>query len=96
MKRRAIIPASCRSLAQVYDVLARELGLPASFGRNLDALWDSLTTDVEGPYTIVVEDPAALERALGEQGRALLRLFRDVRRQRSDARVTLRRRTPRR
>lgn len=92
--RRVVIPAECRSLAQVYDVLARHLGLPPGFGRNLDALWDSLTRDIDGPFTIVVEDAAALERALGDKGPALLGLLRDLRRHRKDATVTIRRKKP--
>ncbi len=89
--RRATIPAECGSIAAVYDILARDLGLPAHFGRNLDALWDSLSADVPGPFEIVVENAAALERKLGARGKALLTLLRDLRRARKDARVTLRR-----
>jgi ribonuclease inhibitor len=88
--RRAVIPANCRSLDAAYDILARDLGFPARFGRNLDALWDCLTADVPGPYAIVVENAAALKRALGVKGPALLALLKDVRRARSDARITLR------
>lgn len=33
--------------------LARELGFPAHFGHNLDALYDVLTTDLPGPIEIV-------------------------------------------
>ncbi|WP_114791739.1 barstar family protein [Niabella yanshanensis] len=35
-----------------YVILVRELGLPEHFGRNLDALWDSLTGDVALPVSI--------------------------------------------
>ena len=88
--RRAVIPADCRSIARVYSILARDLALPAHFGRNLDALWDCLTGDVAGPFAIVVEDAKALEAALGAKGTALLKLLRDLSRARGDATVTLR------
>ncbi|MCK7468404.1 MAG: barstar family protein [Desulfosudis oleivorans] len=44
---------SIRSLDDLYDQLASRLSLPAHFGRNLDALWDVLSTDIEGPFEIV-------------------------------------------
>ena len=38
-----------------YDEVAAALGLPAYFGRNLDALWDCLT-DLDGPTALVLAD----------------------------------------
>ena len=35
-----------------YVVAVRELGLPEYFGKNLDALWDSLTGDIALPVSI--------------------------------------------
>jgi ribonuclease inhibitor len=87
--RRALIPADCASLDAVYDILARELALPAHFGRNLDALHDALTGDVAGPFAIVVEDAKALERALGARGVALIKLLREVAAARHDAKIKL-------
>ncbi len=40
-------------LDDLYDQLAAQLTLPRHFGRNLDALWDTLTAELEGPLTIV-------------------------------------------
>jgi ribonuclease inhibitor len=87
--KRAVIPARCASIDAVYDILARDLALPAHFGRNLDALYDALTGDVAGPIEIVVEDATALRRALGEKGRALLALLRDAGRARKDIRIEI-------
>lgn len=89
--KRAVIPAGTASIDAVYDILARDLGLPKHFGRNLDALYDALTGDVAGPFEIVVEDAKALERALGAKGKALLSALREIGKTRSDAAVTLRR-----
>lgn len=86
---RAVIPAGSASLDAVYDVLARELRLPAHFGRNLDALYDALTGDVAGPITIVIEDATALERSLGEKGRMLIEALRDAAGARKDLRLEL-------
>jgi ribonuclease inhibitor len=35
------------SMDAVYDALAEQLGLGRAFGRNLDAVWDVLTTDID-------------------------------------------------
>jgi ribonuclease inhibitor len=87
--RRAVIPAECATIGAVYDILARALGLPAHFGRNLDALYDTLTGDLPGPFEIVVEDAKRLDAALGPQGPLLLKLFADVAKARKDARIRL-------
>jgi len=66
MTARCILDlAQVRSVAQLHDALARDLALPAHYGRNRDALWDSLTTDVKGPVEIVLRhaDKAAPELA---------------------------------
>ena len=89
--KRAVIPANVRSIDTVYDILARDLALPAHFGRNLDALHDALTGDVEGPFEIVVEDAKAIEATLGGKGRALLKMLRDVGTARSDATIEVKR-----
>lgn len=38
--------------ADVYDCLERELNLPSYFGRNLDALYDVITGDIELPLEL--------------------------------------------
>ena len=93
--KRAVIPAGCKTLDTVYDILARDLALPAHFGRNLDALYDSLTGDVEGPFEVSVKDAKALEKNIGPKGKALLTLLRDVARARKDAKIALGKAAPR-
>lgn len=77
------------SLDDVYRALDAQLGLPPHFGRNLDALFDSLANDVEGPFVIEWRGTATARAALGgplfEQ---LLDLMREVADERDD--VTLR------
>jgi ribonuclease inhibitor len=82
--KRAVIPAGTASINAVYDILTRDLALPKHFGRNLDALFDALTGDVKGPLEIVVEDAEALERALGDKGKTLLKVFADAAEARGD------------
>lgn len=75
------------SLEQLYDLLAAELKLPAHFGRNLDALWDVLTTDVAGPVEIVWENAALSKEKLGDKATALMELLKDVCKERPDIKV---------
>ncbi len=55
----------------VYDYLTEELGFPAYFGRNLDALHDCLT-DVGTPTRLILTGTSS---ACGEH---FLRVFRDA------------------
>ena len=54
------------SLDVFYDEVTHQFDLPAYFGRNLDALWDVLTTDVAGPVEVIWEHAAASRQAMGE------------------------------
>lgn len=51
--RRCRLDGRSRTRATLLARLARELGFPAHFGHNLDALYDVLTTDLPGPIEIV-------------------------------------------
>ena len=64
--RRIVIEgAAIATLADAWEALATLLDLPPHFGRNLDALHDSLTTDVPGPIAIEWRDAAASRAAVG-------------------------------
>jgi ribonuclease inhibitor len=73
-------------LPRFYDALARQLELPPHFGRNLDALWDALTGDVEGPIEVVWEDAHRAHAALGKDYERAAALLREVEREREDFR----------
>ena len=69
----------CRELssrAAAHDCFARVFALPASYGRNLDALYDVLT-DLP-PCTLVLEHTQYLHEALGPYAEKLLGVFRDA------------------
>ena len=86
---RVQLDASHDTLDKVYDALQRQLALPDHFGRNLDALWDVLTTDVRGPVTVVWRDPIRARAALGPDYDRLVETLRDVAAERSDFRLVL-------
>jgi ribonuclease inhibitor len=54
------------NLDVLYDAFSHQLDLPRHFGRNLDALYDSLSADVVGPFAIVWHDSNAARQALGD------------------------------
>ena len=39
------------SVTIFHLVIAEQGGFPSYYGRNFDAFWDCMTTDVEGPIT---------------------------------------------
>ncbi|HPN35897.1 MAG TPA: barstar family protein [bacterium] len=84
MKKCVLEGRSFTSLNDVYDSLARQLNFPAHFGRNLDALWDVLTTDIPGPLSITWKAYRASRAALGPDYIRISRLLQEVARERHD------------
>ena len=82
--------AKIRSLEEFYDVISLKLSLPLHFGRNLDALWDVLTTDLEGPVEIIWEESAVSKRAMGPIYDRISALLKDVQKERDDFHVIFR------
>jgi ribonuclease inhibitor len=81
---------SISSLDEFYDQIARKLRFPDYFGRNLDALWDLLTTDVKGPVELVWEDAEASKKFMGRDFEKIAALLKDVEKERDDFIVTFR------
>ncbi|MEW5943939.1 MAG: barstar family protein [Pseudomonadota bacterium] len=76
--------ADIRTVERFYDELARQLDFPPHFGRNLDALWDVLTTDIEGPVEVVWEGASQSHAAMGEDFVKLAALLEEVTAERGD------------
>ena len=79
-----------RSLDEFYSQIARKLRFPDFFGRNLDALWDTLTTDVKGPVELVWKDAEASRKAMGKEFEKVVALLREVEKEREDFKVSFR------
>lgn len=62
---------------QLHAVLQQELELPEWYGRNLDALYDSLT-DSHERISIEIRNPEALAAHLGRYVKALEQVIRDA------------------
>ena len=66
MKRCTLRGDTVRTVGEFYDHLGNQLALPRHFGRNLDALYDVLSTDIPGPVEITWLGAVRSERAMGE------------------------------
>ncbi len=87
VKRCRLKGKKIRSLDDFYDQISKEMNLPAHFGRNLDALWDVLTGDVEGPIEIRWADSALSKILMGADFDRLEGLLREVQKEREDFRI---------
>jgi ribonuclease inhibitor len=73
-----------RSLDDLYDQLSIRLSLPEHFGRNLDALWDVLSTDVRGPFEIVWKHAGDSKKLMGNDFNRAVKLLKDLQKERDD------------
>jgi len=86
---KSVLDASHDTMDAIYTALQRDLKLPLHFGRNLDALWDALTSDVGGPIEIEWRDHAWAKAKLGPDYDRLITTLRDLENERSDFRLVL-------
>lgn len=75
------------SLQDVYKALAQQLDFPEHFGRNLDALWDVLTTDLPGPISITWKSSIFSRSALGEGYEKVVAVLKEAAKERDDLTV---------
>ncbi|MEN6621244.1 MAG: barstar family protein [Smithella sp.] len=72
------------SLDDFYDQISPQLQLPDYFGRNLDALWDVLSTDIEGSFEIVWKNYEDSEKSMGKDFERVVKLLKDLEKERDD------------
>jgi ribonuclease inhibitor len=83
-QRFIIDGAMVTSMESFYDELARKLPLPAHFGRNLDALWDTLCADIAGPLEIVWQRADLSRKSMGADFSSIESLFEELCAERAD------------
>jgi ribonuclease inhibitor len=89
-KKRCLLPGKkVRSVDVFYDEIARQLAFPEHFGRNLDALWDILSADIEGPIEVVWENPDSSRLSMGRDFDRIVSVLKDVEKSRKDFRLRL-------
>lgn len=69
--------AEFESAGEVHGFLARELGFPAYYGGNLDALFDVLT-DISRPVRIILEMTGVKEERMREFFRRMAQVMEDA------------------
>ena len=84
IKRCTLNGRVIRSLDDLYDRLEDRLALPAHFGRNLDALWDVLSSDVEGPFEMVWKHADESKKSMGRDYARAIKLFKQLEKERDD------------
>ena len=82
-------PETAPTLDALWAALGRDLGLPAHFGANRDALWDCLTGDLTGPATVEIENLPALRAKLGPAFDGILAVLREAAAARDDLTLTV-------
>lgn len=89
MIRCQIDCAKLASVETMYAELATQLRLPSHFGRNFDALFDSLTRDVAGPVEIVLKNAAATPAAMRPSLAKLVATLGEAARERTDLKLKI-------
>jgi ribonuclease inhibitor len=79
---------SISCLDEFYSQITKKLLFPEHFGRNLDALWDVLTTDIKGPVELAWEDSERSKKSMGKDFEKVAALLRDVEKEREDFKVS--------
>ena len=70
--------------AALLHRLAEHLDFPPHAAANLDALWDVLRTDVEGPFEIVWRDHATAQAMMGKDFETIVSLLAQLAEERRD------------
>ena len=89
MKRCILRGNTLHSSDDVYDELTKQLSLSHYFGRNLDALWDVLSTDIEGPFEIVWKQASASRKSMGKDFTRMMDVLRRLETVREDFTLTV-------
>ncbi len=78
-----------RSLDDLYDQLSSRLSFTEHFGRNLDALWDALSTDIEGPFEIEWKHAKDSKKAMGKDFDRAVKLLQELQKERDDFKLKM-------
>lgn len=82
MKRISIDISDCKTVDDFYGILLSSLDAPDWHGRNLDALWDSITSDINNvmpPYSIELSVDTCLSPSVAALVPRVKALFREAR-----------------
>ena len=78
-----------RSLDDFYDRISTLKDMLEHFGRNLDALRDVLSTDIEGPFEIIWKKAETSKKLMGKDFDRVVKLLRDMEEERPDFKLKI-------
>lgn len=84
VKRLSLNGKAIQTADDFYDRISSVFDLPDHFGRNLDALWDVLSTDVEGPFEIIWKHADLSKKSMGKDFNRIVKLLRNLEEERND------------
>jgi ribonuclease inhibitor len=84
MKKIIINISKLKSIEQFHELLKIKLGFPDYYGKNLDALWDCLTSDLETPILIQWIGYAECKNYLGNEVIKIKEVFESAQEELSD------------
>lgn len=77
MKKIYLDGSKMTSEFEFHEYILIKLGLPKSYGKNLDSLWDILTSKSE-KIMVVLFNEESLRNHLGAYGENIIKLFMDI------------------
>jgi ribonuclease inhibitor len=77
------------SLDDLYDQVTENLKFPEHFGRNLDALQDVLSVDIEGPIDLVWEHADLSRKSMSKEFDRVVKILRKLEKTRDDFTFTI-------
>lgn len=87
MKNIVLDFTGIKSLWDLHEYFKVVFRLPDQYGRNMDALWDSLYYSFEFPTTITLKNLSAIPLEMHEAVEIMLELFHDL--ENEDKKVTV-------
>lgn len=75
MKKYTIKFNNPKTYYELFESVIDGLNFPSWCGKNLDAIWDLLTTDIDVPAVIFIENSKTISKSLEENYKQLLELF---------------------
>ena len=89
IKRCTLNGKAMHSLDDFYNRISTIKDMPEHFGRNLDALWDVLSTNVEGPFEIIWKKADVSKKLMGKDFDRVVKLLRDLEEERDDFKLKI-------
>jgi len=78
-KERILNFSQCKYLSEVHHIIQQELELPDWYGRNLGALWDSLTGIMYTPAEVtIIYNPNCKDEALAAEIDKMIEIFKSA------------------